>query len=135
MNQLGLIMALLGAALVSATWLHYLAQIPAARLSVRVLGHRFAMAAGMLAGLAAIPLALLADAGVAGALVLAPWSLGAGGFFFWLLTQASLPAGELQVAVGDPLPSFAAWTHTGEPFDTAKLSGQRVLLKFFRGHW
>ena len=39
------------------------------------------------------------------------------------------------IAVGDTLPPFSALTGQGESFDSATLSGELVLIKFFRGHW
>ena len=35
----------------------------------------------------------------------------------------------------DALPSFEARTSDGSAWHSDELSGKRVLLKFFRGHW
>ncbi|MCA9617961.1 MAG: hypothetical protein KC731_03005 [Myxococcales bacterium] len=55
--------------------------------------------------------------------------------FALLYSQRKVPAGELQVRVGAPMIDFETVDHTGQPFATSSLRGQRVLLKFFRGSW
>ena len=57
------------------------------------------------------------------------------GLFFYLFSIRHTPLGDIRVALGDPLPAFSALTPSGAPFSSAELAGQRVLLKFFRGHW
>lgn len=39
------------------------------------------------------------------------------------------------VAVGDPFTDFTAPDADGHPFTLSSLTGQPILLKFFRGHW
>jgi len=39
------------------------------------------------------------------------------------------------IKAGETIPQFTALTDEGESFDSASLSGQLVLLKFFRAHW
>lgn len=39
------------------------------------------------------------------------------------------------IQVGDTIPSFAALDENEVLFDSKSLSGKRVLMKFFRGHW
>jgi xanthine/uracil/vitamin C permease (AzgA family) len=39
------------------------------------------------------------------------------------------------IQVGDTLPSFSAPDDRGELFDSERLRGNPVLIKFFRAHW
>ncbi len=39
------------------------------------------------------------------------------------------------ISVGDTLPAFASVDDRGEPFDSERLRGHPVLIKFFRAHW
>ncbi len=39
------------------------------------------------------------------------------------------------IQVGDTLPSFSAPDDLGELFDSERLRGNPVLIKFFRAHW
>jgi thiol-disulfide isomerase/thioredoxin len=79
----------------------------------------------------------IAGEGAAGPLVYVPSVLGIlfGSFILWILTQPKTPLGEIKIAVGDKVLPFTAKTSQGATFDSAELSGKRVLLKFFRGDW
>jgi peroxiredoxin len=79
----------------------------------------------------------IAGEGAAGPLVYVPSVLGIlfGSFILWILTQRKTPLGEIKIAVGDKVLPFTAKTSQGATFDSAELSGKRVLLKFFRGDW
>ena len=39
------------------------------------------------------------------------------------------------IRVGDAIPAFSAPDDRGEMFDSARLRGNPVLIKFFRAHW
>ncbi len=39
------------------------------------------------------------------------------------------------IRVGDTIPAFSAPDDRGEIFDSARLRGNPVLIKFFRAHW
>ena len=39
------------------------------------------------------------------------------------------------IRVGDTIPAFSAPDDRGELFDSARLRGNPVLIKFFRAHW
>ncbi|RIK98048.1 MAG: hypothetical protein DCC71_21295, partial [Proteobacteria bacterium] len=69
-------------------------------------------------------------AGALAALVVAVAAL-----FLFLTTQSALPRGRVAVAVGAPALDFAASDADGRAFALGSLRGQRILLKFFRGHW
>ena len=58
-----------------------------------------------------------------------------GGFlpFSVAISQQEVAANGIQV--GDTIPRFAALDENEVRFDSASLSGKRVLMKFFRGHW
>ena len=49
------------------------------------------------------------------------------------ISEQILPANAIQV--GDALPVFSAPDDRGEIFDSARLRGHPVLIKFFRAHW
>lgn len=129
----------LGVAVGLGVWAHYFWRVSQERVPVRPVGHAAAMVFAGLAGLTAVLVGLSAPNLAWGlpwlALVLAPVSVGNTAFFLWLLTQAPTPDTQPAVAVGDPLPAFAAITHDGRAFSSAELEGDRVLIKFFRGHW
>ena len=97
-----------------ATWVDYLRRIPLERVPERPTTHQafFGFAAllavfGVVEGLRLEPVGAAANV----ALALSTW--GAGGFFVWLLRWGPVPDGQLVVAVGDPLPAFAAVDSTG----------------------
>ena len=45
------------------------------------------------------------------------------------------PAAKPFIQVGDTIPAFSAPDDRGEVFDSARLRGHPVLIKFFRAHW
>ena len=49
------------------------------------------------------------------------------------ISEQILPAGAVQV--GQTIPAFSAPDENGEIFDSARLRGNPVLIKFFRAHW
>ena len=49
------------------------------------------------------------------------------------ISEQVLPPGTIQV--GDAMPSFSAPDDTGQVFDSERLRGNPVLIKFFRAHW
>ncbi len=131
-----LILAILGLLVVSATWLHYLTLIPAEKVPQRPFLHAVFMVVGMGLSMEAVIRPLLSNASFPIVpFILALLSLPTGGLFLYLLTIAALPDTPLQVVVGDRLPSFAAVNDVGEVVETAGFHQQRLLLKFFRGHW
>lgn len=136
MGHFDLVLAALALALVTITWLDYFWRIARHRVPRRPRAHVITSTLGIALALAAVAWGPARGQGVSWiALGLTPLSVGMGGFFLWLLPQAALPEGELVVSVGDALPAFSAWDHRGERFDSASLAGDRVLLKFVRGHW
>ena len=118
-----------GLAIIVISWMWYLALIPAERVPARPYLHAALMVVGM--GLCAIGAAELAI----GPLIMGASGWLLGGFFLYLLSVAALPDGELTVAIGDPLPAFTAADHRGQVIASSDWHGERVLLKFFRGHW
>ncbi len=127
-------LAFSGLALVLTGWVHYLWLIPQERVPVAANGHRAALALG-----AALAVAAIAVAGAEGGILLAigtaAVSIPAAAGFFYLLSIAPLPDGQLAVTVSDRLPAFAATTHAGDEWSSDSLAHGRVLLKFFRGGW
>ena len=49
------------------------------------------------------------------------------------ISEQILPDGAIRV--GDTIPAFAAVDENGELFDSERLRGNPVLIKFFRAHW
>ena len=49
------------------------------------------------------------------------------------ISEQVLPPGSIQV--GETIPNFSAPDDRGEVFDSARLRGHPVLIKFFRAHW
>jgi hypothetical protein len=49
------------------------------------------------------------------------------------ISEQILPPGAIQV--GETIPAFSAPDERGEIFDSARLRGHPVLIKFFRAHW
>ena len=49
------------------------------------------------------------------------------------ISEQILPPGAIEV--GDTIPAFSAPDDRGELFDSARLRGTPVLIKFFRAHW
>mgnify|MGYP005679297337 CR=1 FL=1 len=65
----------------------------------------------------------------------APWAIGFAIMFLYFLSTGAQKIGDDSIAVGDSLPAFTAPDDNDDEFDSSSLSGSRVLLKFFRGHW
>ncbi len=59
----------------------------------------------------------------------------AGAFFLLTVAIGKQTGGSGQFQAGSRLPTFSAPDENGELFDISSLSGQPILLKFFRGHW
>ncbi|MCZ6710659.1 MAG: hypothetical protein O7B25_09875 [Gammaproteobacteria bacterium] len=55
--------------------------------------------------------------------------------FVYLTATGAQKVRGATVGGGDTLPAFTAPDDGGHVFDSSSLSGSRVLLKFFRGHW
>ncbi len=49
------------------------------------------------------------------------------------ISEQILPPNAIQV--GDTMPAFSAPDDRGETFDSERLRGSPVLIKFFRAHW
>lgn len=128
------LVALAGLLVVTFAWLHYLASIPREKVPPRPGGHLVVFALGSLLGLLSVGLSVPGGAWAV-PLVLAVVAVGLAMFFVYLLRQAPLPDGRLAVSVGDPLPLIEAPAQDGRVRRSADLAGQRLLIKFFRGHW
>lgn len=87
--------------------------------------------------LVAVGAAAVALAKSPSALIIPPsaFALTLGGLFLFLITQRKTPVGKIKVKVGDILLPFSAKTSDGSDFESASFTGQRILLKFFRGSW
>ncbi len=65
----------------------------------------------------------------------AAWAVGLGLLFVYLISTGAQKVGVQAIGIGDDMPVFSATDENGENFDSSRLAGKRVLLKFFRGHW
>jgi O-antigen ligase len=65
----------------------------------------------------------------------AGWAVGLGLVFLYLASTGAQRVDGDMIEVGDKIPAFSAPDDDGNAFDVETLSGSRVLLKFFRGHW
>jgi len=132
----GLIPVAGGALAVMGSWVMYMATVPSGRVPARPVGHMVAQGLGTAAVVVGITQAISGGASATLiALSMGSLPLVMGPLFFFLLSQRKTPVGKITVGVGDRLPAFAAVESTGEPFESQSLAGQRVLFKFFRGHW
>jgi len=113
-----------------AVWVAYMGRVPSGKVPARPVGSIGAQLVALVTGLWAVvwfPSGLVIGLSSVGIIMSA--------LFLWLLTQRKTPVGNITVRVGDHLPAFEARTDAGAPFSTDEFRGQRVLLKFFRGHW
>lgn len=120
---------------VLAGWGHYLATIPRntvpktpiIMISTQILGILLATASFYFAqGNSSVPTGIWVLSGLALFMAL---------FFFVIYANRRTPVGNLQVAVGDRMLPFETLDSSGTKVNTDSWRGQRVLLKFFRGHW
>ena len=108
-------------------WVEYLARIPRERVPRRPVVHVVGQGVAVALGAAAL-VGGDGRVGGAGGIVLA-------GFFVWVLGQAGMPRDTITVSVGHRMIPFTATRPDGTTFASDELAGQRVILKFFRGHW
>ena len=134
---MALTFAVAGLGIIVISWLDYLIKIPKEKVPKRPVGHVILMVIGIF--LAIFPIVQSSILGETNKLflptILGVISLLLAGLFFYLLTIAALPDGELSLAIGDSYISFDAVDDQGRPFHTDEWKGQRVLFKIFRGHW
>ena len=83
---------------------------------------------------AALGIAALVKAGWIGRIAAVP-AVVVGLFlpFTVSISEQILPPGSIRV--GETIPTFSAPDDRGEMFDSARLRGNPVLIKFFRAHW
>ena len=136
MARFDLVLALLGLGFVLCAWVHYFWTIASATVQRRPIGHAIVLLLGTALAIVAVIWDPVSGRGLSLVpLSLAPVSAGATLLFSWLWSRGPLPDTSPSFAVGGPMPPLRAWSHRGEPFDSATTIGQRVLIKFFRGHW
>lgn len=124
-----------GLLLVTGAWIHYLWLIPREEVPDRQVFHLVFLGLGTLLSLSGVARGLQTEATPWLALVGLILAGGLAGFFVYLLYLARLPAAPLAISVGKPLPHFVAGDDQHGRVDSREWRGQRVLLKFFRGHW
>ena len=62
-------------------------------------------------------------------------ALGTGLILCFTILIGTQKVGPDAIRTGDTMPAFTAVDENGEPFDSHSLSGNFVLIKFYRGHW
>jgi len=64
-------------------------------------------------------------------------TLALGGFFVWYCYVFSygIPSAELALDVGSPVPAIVLRDDRGQDVELAKLSRDKLVLVFYRGHW
>lgn len=64
-------------------------------------------------------------------------TLALSGFFVWYCYVFSydIPSAELALDVGAPVPALVLRDDRGQDVELAKLSRDKLVLVFFRGHW
>jgi hypothetical protein len=126
----GRLLGLVALSILAAALAHYATRVRAVRVPKRPRVHQ------TLAGMAVL-LAIAAFASGPGLLggLAAGLAAAAGALFLVLTTISGLPAVRPAVAVGAPAPDFTAPDSEGRAVSLSALRGQRILLKFFRGHW
>lgn len=129
MNILMASLAPLGLLVVVGAWLHYLSLIPKEAVPEHPHGHKLTMGLG--SGIAIVGAPTLGIPGM----ILAASAVGFALFFIYLLREGPLPDGAPSFEVGGPIPDFTVRDGHGKAFTKADLDSQRILLKFFRGHW
>ncbi len=129
------ILALVGILSISLIWLVYLAAIPSERVPRRPVAHVVGMILGLFSSGASLAVAWQQGQSLILPLLSLVITLPLAGLFFYLLRIAALPRGALRVQVGDRFIPFAALNDEGQRVRTESWHGQRVLLKFYRGHW
>ncbi|MEM7467363.1 MAG: hypothetical protein AAF387_10810 [Pseudomonadota bacterium] len=65
----------------------------------------------------------------------APWTIGVGVLLVYLTATGGQRLADGAIDIGQTIPTFIAPDDKDNEFSSASLSGSRVLLKFFRGHW
>lgn len=121
---------MLGFTLILLTWVVYLAAIPRENVPARPVLHVVVMVFGLIAMVTGLSNSLTFLS-----VVVAVFGIGMAVLFFFLLTIARLPDGELRVAVGNSMLAFTAPDSSGRAVNADDWRGQRILLKFFRGKW
>ncbi len=130
------IIAILGLVITTAVWLGYLMAIPQENVPERPYIHTALIVLGMGLSLWAMIRPFIQNESFPTLpIILGLMTLSLGGLFLYLLTIATLPDTQLAVKVGDRLPRFEVVDDKGGIVDTAVWHNQRLLLKFFRGHW
>ena len=62
-------------------------------------------------------------------------AIAIGGFLTFTIAISRQEVAPNGIRVGDTIPHFVALDDRGATWDSDALDGQRVLMKFFRGHW
>jgi hypothetical protein len=83
---------------------------------------------------AALGIAALVKAGWIGRIAAVP-AIAIGLFLPYTVSISEQILPPNAIRVGDTIPAFSAPDDRGEIFDSARLRGNPVLIKFFRAHW
>jgi len=93
-----------------------------------------ALFVGVWLAAAALGVAALVKAGWIGRIAALP-AIAVGLFLPYTVSISEQILPPDAIRVGDTIPAFSAPDDRGEIFDSARLRGNPVLIKFFRAHW
>jgi len=93
-----------------------------------------ALFVGVWLAAAALGIAALVKAGWIGRIGAVP-AIAVGLFFPYTVSISEQVLPPNAIRVGETIPAFSAPDDRGEIFDSARLRGNPVLIKFFRAHW
>ena len=130
-----ILLSLVGFGAIAVAWGHYLSTIPVEKVPARPVIHSAIMAVGLVLLLLSFSRSMSNGDSLLAPLLLSLFGIMLAGLFYYLLSIAGLPDGQLTVRVGQSLPSFQAMDDRGVPVNSQTWRGQRTLLKFFRGSW
>jgi cytochrome oxidase Cu insertion factor (SCO1/SenC/PrrC family) len=105
-----------------------------AAMAVRLPKNRSFYVAAWLVGVVLAVLALAGSPGWVGGIA-AAIALLSGAFVLLTVSISKQTLGATAIQPGASLPEFSAVDDRGERVESASLTGQPLLLKFFRGHW
>ena len=93
-----------------------------------------ALFVGVWLAAAALGIAALVKAGWIGRIAAVP-AIAVGLFLPYTVSISEQILPPNAIRVGETIPAFSAPDEHGELFDSARLRGNPVLIKFFRAHW
>jgi len=120
----------LGFVIAAGTWALWFRRVSAVNIPENRTGFVLTMALAALLGIASFA----RGPGWVGA-VAAGLAILLGGFFLFTVAIGAQKGGTGRFRIGEKMPEIRAPADDGQIFEVASLTGNPLLLKFFRGHW